>query len=50
MVICIDEYLQKIRQRPFRAAENASPSADAALQTEDESPHNDPPPAVGLVA
>jgi hypothetical protein len=49
MVICIDEFLQKVHQPAFQVTKVAGPD-QVGPEPDDNSPNDDPPSAIRLAA
>jgi hypothetical protein len=49
MVVCIDEFLQKVHQPAFRVTKVAAPPRQAGKE-DDNGPNDDPPSAIRLAA
>jgi hypothetical protein len=50
MVICIEEFLQKIPQRTFPVAKVAAQPRQVGKTSDDNGPNDDPPSALRLAA
>jgi len=50
MVVCIDEFLQKVHQSAFRFTKVAAPPREAGSEPDDHGPNDDPPSALRLAA
>lgn len=50
MVICIEEFLQKVHQPTFRVAKIAPPPRRVGKEPDDNGPNEDPPSAIRLAA
>ena len=50
MVICIDDFLQKVQRCPFLAAEVAASPARSNPKPDDEDPDDDPPSSIRMAA
>jgi hypothetical protein len=50
MVVCIDEFLQKVHQPAFRVAKVAAPPVQVGTEPDDNGPNDDPPCAIRLAA
>jgi hypothetical protein len=50
MVICIDEFLQKVHQPAFRVTKVAAPPREVGSEPDDNGPNDDPPSAIRLAA
>jgi hypothetical protein len=50
MVICIEEFLQKVQQHAFLATEVAVSPARSSPQPEDQGPDDDPPSWMRIAA
>jgi len=50
MVICIDEFLQKVHRPLSRFAKAAAPNRQVGKEPDDNGPNDDPPSAIRLAA
>jgi len=50
MVICIEEFLQKLHRPKLRVAKLAAPPRKTRKEPDDEGPNDDPPRAIRLAA
>jgi hypothetical protein len=50
MVVCIDEFQQKVHQPVFRATKVAAPPRQISKEPDDNGPNDDPPSAIQLAA
>jgi hypothetical protein len=50
MVICIDEFLQKVHRPAYRVTKVAQPPRKVAQEPDDNGPNDDPPSAIRLAA
>ena len=50
MVICIEEFLQKVQPRAFLATEVAASLNRVSTKPEDEGPDDDPPSSIRMAA
>jgi hypothetical protein len=50
MVICIDDFLQKVHRPAFRVTKVAEPPRKVSQEPDDNGPNDDPPSAIRLAA
>jgi hypothetical protein len=50
MIICIEEFLQKVHQPTFRVAKASARHGQVGKEPDDNGPNDDPPNAIRLAA